>query len=174
MACQLRYLADVSADPAAGPPPVLIAEDDPSIGRLLLTLLQRSGFETDLVHDGNEAIARIGQREYSVILLDLNMPIVDGFGVLDFLAARAARPRPIVLIVTAFDDRIVQSLDPDVVSGVLRKPFEVATITQRVAECVSAYQAMARETERVDAGGFVPPPTPLLRASRKRKAKRPS
>lgn len=163
----------MSAQSVSAPPPVLIAEDDASIGRLLLTLLQRSGFEVHLARDGKEAIARISEREYSVILLDLNMPFVDGFGVLDFLAGRTSRPRPIVLIVTAFDDRIVQSLDPDMVSGVLRKPFEVATITQRVAECISAYQAMQNETQQRSAAPLAPPPEPP-RAPRKRKVRRPS
>ena len=62
---------------------VLVADDDQSIRQLLCTIVRRERLEVDCVSDGQEAIDHLREHDYSVILLDLMMPRVDGFAVID-------------------------------------------------------------------------------------------
>ncbi|HEX8155686.1 MAG TPA: response regulator, partial [Thermoanaerobaculia bacterium] len=66
-------------------PRVLVADDDHSIRQLVTTIVRRERLLVDSAADGAEAIALLAQHEYAVILLDLMMPRVDGFGVVEYI-----------------------------------------------------------------------------------------
>ena len=123
---------------------VLVADDDDSIRRLLITLVRRENLEVDAAADGQQAIALLEQNRYDVILLDLMMPRVDGFGVVEYLRTHATEPKPVVLVITAYADQKFKEVDSDIVAGVIRKPFEVFEIAQLVRLCTSSDRA-ARE-----------------------------
>jgi len=120
-------------------PQVLVADDDPSIRQLVCTIVRREGFAPDCVGDGLEAIEKLKEHEYSVILLDLMMPRMDGFGVIDYMKKNPPRMKPIVLIITAYADQSFKQVDPNVVAGVIRKPFEVADLGRLVRLCINGY-----------------------------------
>ena len=73
---------------------MLIADDDAAIRRLFETLARREGFECDLAANGREAIAALKEREYELLFLDIMMPRVDGWGVLDFGIAKQIGEAP--------------------------------------------------------------------------------
>jgi CheY-like chemotaxis protein len=118
-------------------PQILIVDDDLSIRQLLSTIVKRERLKVDLAVDGEDAIAKLQEREYSVILLDLMMPHVDGFGVIDYLRAHPPSIKPVVIVITAYADQKFKQVDPAIVSGVLRKPFEVAEIGGLVRLCAA-------------------------------------
>ena len=62
---------------------ILVVEDDDAIRALLLTILQRRGFKVDTSSNGADAIKRLSDCIYSVILLDMMMPVMSGY---EFLA----------------------------------------------------------------------------------------
>jgi len=126
---------------AALTPRVLIADDDPSIRSLVCTIMKRERLAVDSVTDGIEAIERLGEREYSVILLDLMMPRLDGFGVVEWLRNNPPRHKPIILVVTAYADQKFKQIDPNLVAGVLRKPFEIADLGNLVRLCVHGFDS---------------------------------
>ncbi|HEX8254985.1 MAG TPA: response regulator [Thermoanaerobaculia bacterium] len=123
---------------------VLVADDDQAIRKLVCTLLRREGLEVDAAADGQEAIERLQQRHYAVILLDLMMPRVDGFGVIDYLRNNPPAQKPVILVVSAYADQKFKLVDPNLVAGVLRKPFEVADLGGLVRLCVHGYDAATR------------------------------
>ncbi len=125
---------------------VLVADDDQAIRQLVCTILQREGLEVDCVADGQEAIEKLEQHEYAVILLDLMMPRVDGFGVAAYLKEHPPTNKPVVLVVSAYADQQFKQVDPDVVAGVLRKPFEVANVGSLVRLCVLGHDFATRRT----------------------------
>jgi len=114
---------------------VLVADDDRSIRQLVCTIVKREGIAVDCVADGEEAIELLKKHEYSVILLDLMMPKVDGFGVIEYLKTHPQEAKPVVLVITAYADQKFKEVDADVVAGVLRKPFEVADLGNIVRQC---------------------------------------
>jgi CheY-like chemotaxis protein len=120
---------------------VLVADDDQSIRQLVCTIVKRERLEVDSVADGGEAIDRLKAQEYSVILLDLMMPRVDGFAVIQYLKDNPPRHKPVVLVITAYADQKFKHVDASIVAGVLRKPFEVADLGNIVRLCVTGFDA---------------------------------
>ena len=117
-------------------PRILVADDDPSIRRLVCTFLEREQVEVDCVADGAEAIDLLKQHSYSIIFLDLVMPIIDGFGVIAYLSRNPPAIKPIVLVMSSHAERRFREVDPDVVAGMLRKPFDVSELSNVVRLCL--------------------------------------
>ncbi len=118
---------------------VLVADDDHSIRQLVSTIVKREGLFVDAVADGAEAIEALKRHDYLVILLDLMMPRLDGFGVIAWLKENPPAVKPIVLVITAYADQSFKEVDPNLVSGILRKPFEVADLGNLTRLCVSGF-----------------------------------
>lgn len=118
---------------------VLVADDDQSIRRLVSTIVKRENFTVDTAADGLEAIECLKQHPYAVILLDLMMPRMDGFGVIEWLSLNPPLIKPIILVITAYSDQRFKAVDSDLVSGVLRKPFEVGELGSLVQTCVNGF-----------------------------------
>jgi CheY-like chemotaxis protein len=118
---------------------VLVADDDQSIRQLLCTIVRREHLDVDCVADGQEAIDHLREHEYSVILLDLMMPRVDGFAVIDYLRRHPLQHKPVVLVITAYADQQFKRVDPNIVAGVLRKPFEITELGSIVRLCVTGF-----------------------------------
>lgn len=113
----------------------MVADDDHSIRQLVYTIVRREGVEVDCVSDGQEAIDQLQRHEYAIILLDLMMPRVDGFGVIEWLKNHPQSTKPVVLVITAYADQRFKEVDPDMVAGVLRKPFDVIELGNLVRLC---------------------------------------
>ena len=116
-------------------PRILIADDDASIRQLLATIVKRERLNVDTASDGEDAIHKLQEHEYSVILLDLMMPHVNGFEVIEYLREHPQQTKPVVLVITAYADQKFKRVDPDIVAGVIRKPFEVAELGSLVRLC---------------------------------------
>ena len=127
---------------------VLVADDDQAIRQLMSTIVKREGLEVDIAADGAEAIRLLGERDYAVILVDLMMPRIDGFGVIEHLRTHPSDLKPVVLVISAYADQKFKEVDPNVVSGVIRKPFEVADVGNIVRLCVTGYEELTRSAGR--------------------------
>ena len=126
-------------------PRVLVADDDPSIRQLLGTIVRREGLPVDLAANGEDAIALLKKHEYSAILLDLMMPRIDGFGVIEHLRQNPPPHKPVVLVITAYADQKFKEVNPEIVAGVIRKPFEVSEVGNLVRQCVRGFQDGLRQ-----------------------------
>lgn len=81
---------------------VLVVDDEVQVRRLVARMLQDMGCDVDSAADGGEAIAKIAARRPDLVILDVMMPGIDGFGVLDHL--RGTSDPPPVVGLTALDD----------------------------------------------------------------------
>jgi CheY-like chemotaxis protein len=81
-------------------PRVLIVDDEPDILLLLRLNLELAGYDTALAADGDEALQRLRKDTFDVVLLDLQMPVLDGWAVLSALKDHDHSPPVVVL--TAF------------------------------------------------------------------------
>src|SRR5687768_11194659 len=95
-------------------PRVLVADDDHAIRQLVCTIIKREGLDVDCAADGAEAIEFLKQHEYAVVLVDLMMPRVDGFGVAAYLKQHPPTFKPVVLVITAYADQKFKEIDPAV------------------------------------------------------------
>lgn len=107
-------------------PKVLIVDDDAAIRQLLRAICRQAGYEFDLAVDGAEALEKVNAESYDVMLLDLMMPRVNGFQVIEELKHRQQKPR--VIVITAQGATQTGVLDPGVVESVLHKPFDLQAL----------------------------------------------
>ncbi|HEY9211662.1 MAG TPA: fused response regulator/phosphatase [Ancylobacter sp.] len=84
---------------------ILVVDDVPENRDLLARRLQRLGFtQIDQAADGNEALAAIAQRPYDLVLLDIMMPVLDGFGVLEVLKGDGRINDLPVIVISALNE----------------------------------------------------------------------
>lgn len=122
---------------------ILVVDDDEAIRTMMFTILRRRGFGVDTARNGAEAIEKMEHCRYTVALLDLMMPLKNGWDVLDWLDQRPATERPLVIVLTAGTS--VREMNPAVVAGTVRKPFDVAVLLDMVAACANVHELAQRE-----------------------------
>lgn len=113
---------------------VLVVDDDSEMRELVGSLLTRQSLHVDFADDGGAALDLIQSNNYSVVLLDLLMPGTDGFAVLAKLN-EPGMPAPVVLVITGADRAIVDTLDPNRIHGIIRKPFDPDDLASLVVAC---------------------------------------
>ena len=89
---------------AAAPLRVLVADDDPQMRRLVRAVLEREGMQVVEAADGLDALDAVGQHRFELIILDMDMPRLDGLGVLEELRASVATAQIPVIVLTARSD----------------------------------------------------------------------
>ncbi|HEX6084315.1 MAG TPA: response regulator [Thermoanaerobaculia bacterium] len=124
---------------------ILVVDDDDAIRALLRTVLRRRGFAVDTARNGVEALEEMGARRYALIVLDLMMPRMNGFELLEKLVAESIMTRPRVLILTAGLD--TRPFDSTLVVGMIHKPFDVELLLDTVAGCLTSFEALAQPEE---------------------------
>ena len=108
----------------------LVVEDDPAIRRLVEKLLTRRKVEIETVTDGNAAIDRLRTNRYSILILDLMVPGLNGFEIIEVVKREGIRVP--VAVVSAVSQQALTKLDLDVVKLVISKPFDVDEFTNAV------------------------------------------
>jgi two-component system chemotaxis response regulator CheY len=123
-------------------PTVLITDDDAAIRTLLMTVLTRAGFLVTAANNGQEAMDRIARERFNAIVLDLMMPLMDGFDTIQQMELSDANlAKESVIVVSAASPRDLKKLDEARVFCVIRKPFDIGVLVEAVRRCVSASQA---------------------------------
>lgn len=106
---------------------VLVADDDPEVRRQLGAALAHHRLDYDEAVNGSEAIQQLKRRKYALAFIDLQMPRVDGWAVLDFIRTHAEHRGTKTYVVATGEQRL-STVDQDVVSGVISKPFDPARL----------------------------------------------
>jgi DNA-binding response OmpR family regulator len=123
---------------------VLVVEDDPGIQALLTVLLTREGLVSDVVGNGAEAITRLCVAEYDLIVLDLMLPVRNGFDVLRHLSAVNPKLLRSTIVLTAVSDATLRGLElQKEIFALVRKPFDLYEFLTAVRSCVAAQSRKA-------------------------------
>ncbi len=150
----MKFAPDVSRTGEMEEKRILVVDDDAAIRTLLFTVLQRRGMAVDTARNGAEALDRLRDCRYVLMLLDLMMPVLSGFEVLDRLAEFDPAARPMVILLTAGSEP--RDFNPDIVFGTVRKPFDVELLHDTITACVSTLSPLEQ-----------PPACPLSESDRK-------
>ncbi|MBI5078447.1 response regulator [Candidatus Saganbacteria bacterium] len=116
-------------------PVILIAEDEEVVSASLDAILKKGGgYETDFAFDGEETIRKIKEKKYNLVLLDIEMPKVDGYEVLK--RVRSSYPDLPIIFVTGGGEpqKTLESLSQYKLSGYIEKPFTVEKVLDMVAK----------------------------------------
>ncbi len=129
-------------------PCVLNIEDDQDIAHVVRTLLERAGFKVVSVADGREGLRRFHSDRPDLVILDLGLPTLDGWTLIDRVREVSAAP---ILVLTARDS------EPDKVRGLrsgaddyLTKPFGNSELVARVEALLRRGALASRPTEETD------------------------
>ena len=113
---------------------ILLVEDEPGILNLVSVNLLRRGYEVAEAANGAEALELLEDTKPELIILDLRLPEVSGWAVLEHLSGRPSSPTNLpVVVMTAsvIDPDLVRSQYP-CVTEVLTKPFDISTLISTV------------------------------------------
>lgn len=134
-------------EPSTAPPPVdlpvlrvLAAEDHPANRLVLQALLERAGVVIRFAENGREAVEAQGEEGFDLVLMDVNMPVMDGVSALSAIRALpspAAKTPVYMLTPNVFEDDVRRYLAAGA-DGVLKKPIDVRELFALVASLRSA------------------------------------
>lgn len=119
---------------------ILVVDDDDAIRALLQTVLRRRGFRVESARNGVEALELMTAGAYALVVLDLMMPRMSGYELLDHLSRLSIMSRPRVLVLTAgMDTRLIPAdFITDLVIGTVHKPFDIEMLVDIVTGFFSA------------------------------------
>lgn len=116
---------------------ILVAEDNAINQRIIMSVLNRYGYQIKMVENGKEAIESLERRVYDVVLMDIQMPVMDGLTATKTIRERFNKKRqPFIVALTA--DALQQSKNDYLNQGVddlLYKPVQTKALMQLLAKC---------------------------------------
>jgi CheY-like chemotaxis protein len=121
-------------------PRILIVEDDVAIRGMLTAALGREALAVDNAGDGVAALEKLATAAYAVIVVDLMMPRMDGYAFLDAFRELHLPSRPLIFVMTAYDDAALLKLDATLVHGYLKKPFDVERVVKLIRDAALVLQ----------------------------------
>jgi CheY-like chemotaxis protein len=116
------------------PPSILAIDDDPSIRAVLSDALSDEGYAVQCAANGAEGLRAIDQAVPALVLLDMRMPVLDGWGFARMLRDRGVRI-PIVVMTAAQDAR--QWAQEVGAIGYVAKPFDLIELLDAVGRCIA-------------------------------------
>lgn len=143
--------------PRSTPPRILVAEDNPMNQQLVKRLLEPRGYQVVLVNNGAEAVAAMQKEYFDLVLMDLQMPMMDGFTATQSIRALEPvdRPRvPIVALTAHFLPSDQERCLAAGMDGYITKPIQA----RRLVETVEAFLAFGSNAP-TSPNGTVPPNT---------------
>lgn len=118
---------------------ILVADDEPHIGRIIKTKLEQGAFDVELVYDGQDALDALARTpDIGLLVLDLMMPRVSGLEVLDRVRADSRwRSLPCLILTAAGQDHQEQDALRRGANEFMTKPFSPKRLLARVSELVA-------------------------------------
>lgn len=115
---------------------VLIVDDNVSLCQTMSFILRRKGYAVDIAKGGGEAIAKVEEKPFDIIFLDIKMTPMDG--VETYRRIKKLRPEAVVMMMTAYSlDRLVKEALQEGAFGVIYKPLDIERIMaliERISE----------------------------------------
>jgi len=111
---------------------ILIVEDERPLSHALEMKLKAQGFTTKVVMNGHDALEELGKSTYDMVLLDLIMPIMDGFGVLEEMKSKKLKVPVIVLSNLGQDEDRTKTKALGALDYFVKSNTPIAEILERV------------------------------------------
>ena len=121
---------------------ILLAEDERSLSRAVIALLEKNNYSADAVYDGAEALEYLAAENYDAVILDIMMPKMDGLTVLRKLRERGSLIPVLLLTAKSEVEDKVLGLDTGA-NDYLTKPFATAELLARIRAMTRTQTAQA-------------------------------
>jgi two-component system, OmpR family, response regulator len=110
---------------------ILLVEDNTALSEGLVAILRGSGYAVDVVHDGASADAVTATETFDLVILDLNLPEMDGLDVLRSMRARQNKAAVLILTARGTQEEKIKGLDLGA-DDYMIKPFDISEFEARV------------------------------------------
>lgn len=115
---------------------VLIVDDNAGMARTTAMILKMKGYHATMALSGQEALTRMRERPYDIVLMDIKMPAMDG--VETFKRLKIIRPGAVVIMMTAYAvEELVQEALAEGAFGVIYKPLDIDQVTGLIEEAMT-------------------------------------
>ncbi len=129
---------------------ILVVEDEPKIAELLKLYLEREGFRVEIALDGAVALQRFRQNSPALVVLDINLPIIDGLEVCRQIRRDSSLP---IIMLTARDEEADKLIGLELgADDYVTKPFSPREVVARVRAVLRRASAAATPQELLRAG----------------------
>jgi DNA-binding response OmpR family regulator len=115
--------------------PILVVDDDPMLRDAVVLALLVQGYPVREAADGSEALKLIEKSHPSLVVLDMQMPVLDGWGLTHELKAKSLDPPVLAMTAGPDPERAAQEIGA---AGFLQKPFGLADLLAKVEALRSA------------------------------------
>ncbi len=112
---------------------ILVVDDDPAVRTFVRAALEHAGYDVTTARDGYEAIARISDSDYDVVLLDVQMPKLDGVDVVEHFSKEN---NPVLAHTYLLTPSSPQQYETLPVCGVIGKPFDIRSLLAEAKDCI--------------------------------------
>lgn len=128
---------------------ILVVDDDPVGLKLITTMLQDSGYDTLTAPDGRQCLACATQSKPDLILMDINMPDMDGITACKLIKqVETLESLPVVFVTASADDDTLEKAFKAGGSDYVRKPVNRVELLARVGSAMAQRQAIERQAEK--------------------------
>lgn len=135
--------------PASIPPAVLVVEDDIVTRALIEGFLTSEGYAVSLAQDGADALIQLGRRPYDAVLLDINVPTLDGLKILQIMSEKGISTPAIFL--TALPDEELETRGFELgAADFIRKPVQKDVLVRRIGNAIRKNRREAERASGVD------------------------
>ncbi|HEX4930814.1 MAG TPA: response regulator [Gaiellaceae bacterium] len=132
---------------ATSPPRVLVVDDDPAIRLICSTWLSLDGYDVLEAADGQDALELALTAAPDIVLLDLSLPVLDGFAVAAAMQAdERTREVPLVVLTAEVDPSISERVGEMGAAGLFTKPFDPSTVAAFVRGVIDELSGTRRQT----------------------------
>ncbi len=128
---------------------VLVVDDEPKLGRVVAQMLELDGHRVVRAGGGGEALARLGEEDFDVVVTDLRMPEVDGLAVLRAARARASPPEVVLMTAHGTAESAVEAMKAGAADYVT-KPFSMDELRMRVGRLAAQRAAELQRSRLVE------------------------
>ncbi|MCX7641329.1 MAG: response regulator transcription factor [Elusimicrobiales bacterium] len=126
---------------------VLIADDEPDITELVKAFLSANNFECDTVTNGRDALSKIREKKYDVVILDVMMPYIDGYHVAYEISNQNNQLNcPVIIILTSRDVQLERPIAK--MSGafeIIQKPFKLDVLLETIMKGIKDKKEVSNE-----------------------------
>lgn len=120
---------------------ILVAEDNPTNQKFLARILNRAGYDVDVVHNGEEALDALEVGEYQLVIVDMHMPVMDGIQTAKlYRFIHPTRPRvPFIMLTASTTTDAKLECEAAGIETFLTKPIEASRLVDAVGELLSQH-----------------------------------
>ena len=125
---------------------IMVVDDEAGIRNLLFDVLSGEGFKVTLAKDGKDSLKHMSNHCYDLLITDINMPRLDGIGLLKSMKRAGRKEKVIVMTGDPFDQSsLIKDIPP--ISVQLRKPFHMNHILEAVSSTLKKARRKGRSTK---------------------------